>query len=284
MTRHATLLACGLALATFGCAGALEPSGPGDELPASPDAGVEDPGEDPPSDASTARALYEANVHGVLLAACGGCHGTQDPAFTAQEKGEGYQRVTAQRDRLYSGYDPVTARIVVNGAGQHYGVTYAPGDRDAITAWLAAEETEAAGGGQEASPLAIWSGCMDLDEWNAEGVAAAWSNKGSQDGNCETCHNLGAEGFMASDQSQRVFDSITQIPALMPSYFTLDATGTNVIINRTRLENVALKVAPHEEHPGFQVDGDAMDRLQRFYNLTLARYQAGDCGPPRFPE
>jgi hypothetical protein len=275
-----TLLACGVAI---GCVGELSPTsggGPGGGADLSVDAGGD-------GESSTARALFEANVHPVVLAACspaGACHTAQDPAFVALERTAAYDRIQLQRDRLYPGYEADGARLVANGGGNHYGAVFTPADLEAIRAWLAAEKAAADGGDTAASPLAIWSGCMNLAEWDAEGVAAAWSNKQAQgQGQCETCHNLGADGFMASDQSKRVFDSITRIPALMPSYFTLDATGTEVVINRTRLEKVGTRQPPHEEHGPFPVDGDAMDRLIRFYNLTKLRRDSGQCDPPRFP-
>ncbi len=124
---------------------------------------------------------------------------------------------------------------------------------------------------------------MELTDWDNLNVAQEWSNKQADNqGNCEACHNLGADGFMASDQSQRVFDNITQSPALMPSYFTLDATGQNVVINRARLESVGNQLPPHENHGAFQLDDNAMTALQSFYDLTMQRKLAGQCGPPRF--
>jgi len=287
-------LAGTLALAAVGCAGDFQP-GPGtggDVTPADVDAGADltTPDADPgPADTSTARALYKANVAPIVEATCspgGACHTSQDPAFVNLDREAAYDTVSLHQDRLFNGYDAATASLLNNGiGGAHQGANYSADDIVAIEAWLAQEklDSDAGGGGQTVSALAEWSGCMNLDDWNNEGVAGAWANKNADNqGRCEACHNLGADGFMASDDSTRVFESITQSPALMPSYFTLNATATSVVINRSRLEGVGNQLSPHENHGAFSVDGGAMDALQRFYDLTVSRKLAGQCEPPRF--
>jgi hypothetical protein len=240
-----------------------------------------------PNDVGTAQALFEANVRGAIMAACGtagGCHVAQDPAFVTMDLVQAYDKINGYRDSLFPGYVSDGAKLLANGTGAHQGATFSADDVSAIQAWLAQEKLDAeAGGGVVASPLAIWSGCMNLDDWNEENVANEWSNKNANgQGRCEACHNLGADGFIASDQSERVFQVITTLPAFMPSYFTLDATGSKVVVNRARLEAVGNQLAPHQAHGSFNVDGDAMDALNRFYDKTLARQAAGNCGPPRF--
>lgn len=291
MKKSFVMLFGALALAATGCSGEFVPeggNGPGDNTPAAVDAG--DTGEEPqPEDGiTTAKALFEANVYDVLNATCnpgGACHAGTDPAFVGAQQSGSYDKIMPYKDRLFPG-NLDTGKIISNGqGGAHYGAQYDQADLDTIRAWLAQEKIEAdAGGGAGPSALAVWSGCMDLGDWDNEGVAGAWSNKEAQgQGNCEACHNLGADGFMASDQSARVFKYITEDPAFMPSYFTLDATGTNVVINRARLEKVGNQLPPHENHGAFDVDGNAMEALQRFYDKTKARLDAGQCGPPRFP-
>jgi hypothetical protein len=296
MKLHNTLLAAvgALALGATGCVGDLEPVENNTPPSGSPDAGVTDPPDSPdagtvipPDDTSEAQALFEQNVYPIIVANCGGaaCHGTVSPAFVGDSLDTAYATANLHKDLLFLGYDPANSKLIDNGAGAHKGVTYSATDLQAIEAWFAAEKASGGGGTQGASPLAIWSGCMDLADWNLEEVAPGWSNKQAQgQGNCEACHNLGADGFIASDQSQRVFDAVSQSPSFMLSYFTLNDTGTEVIINRARLENVGNRLPPHQEHGAFDVDGDAMQRLQRFYDRTMARKAAGICQPPRFPQ
>lgn len=293
MTLKSTLLAaCStLAFAATGCfSGDLDTGDPG-PTPGSPDAGVvqDDPdaggGGGPVPE--TAQALFEANVRPVVQATCspgGACHSAQTPAFVSADPNTAYTVIMANRDVLFPGYDAATSSLIINGTNGHQGASYLQTDIDAISAWLAAEKLEADNGGDDgASPLAMWSGCMELTDWDNEQVATGWSNKNAQgQGNCEACHNLGGEGWIASDQSQRVFDTITQNPFYMGSYFTLNAAGTDVVINRARLENVGNQLPPHEAHGAFDVDGNAMERLVRFYDLTMARMLAGQCGPSKF--
>lgn len=294
---HTILAAIGaLALAATGCVGSLESSGPGggDPNPGNPDAGPSNGGgadAGPTGNPGTAQALFEQNVRPIVNAACGaagGCHNATSPAFITADPAQSYSLIQTYRDVLFPGYAATGSRLLVNGEGAHQGAQYSATDVQAIEAWLAQELADSqggGGGGNQASPLAIWSGCMDLNDWQQEEVSPLWANKNAQgQGNCEACHNLGADGFMASDQYQRVFDTITQSPSFMLSYFTLNDSGTQVIINRARLENVGNQLPPHEAHGAFQVDGNAMDALIRFYDKTAARLAAGQCGPPRFPQ
>jgi hypothetical protein len=197
-----------------------------------------------------------------------------------------YSTITIHKDRLYPGYLSAGSKILANGTGgAHYGATFTPGDVGAIEGWLAQEKLDFDAGGVVAvSALAEWSGCMSLADWEAENVANLWADKNAgNQGDCDACHNLGADGFFASNQSERVFNYVAGTPQFMPAYFTVDATGTNVLINRARLESVGSQLAPHEAHGNFTLDNDdAMAALQRFYDLTMQRKLAGQCGPPLF--
>jgi len=286
--NKAYLIALGtLALAATGCTGGFE-HGTDISDPGGVDAGTTVT--PPVGDEGTAQALFDANVRAGITATCGtsGCHMTQDPAFVAADPVNAYQTITIHRDRLYPGYESVGSKILSNGTGAHYGAVLTPGDVGAIQAWLSQEKLSSTGDNAPVSALAVWSGCMEYIDWDGEGVANRWAQKptGNQ-GDCEACHNLGADGFFASQESLRVFQTITEQPAFMPSYFTLDATGQNVVINRARLEAVGSQIAPHEAHGDFLVDdpendAGAMLALQRFYDTTKARLDAGACGPRRF--
>lgn len=284
-----------LALAATGCVGSLVDDGPSDNNNNNNNNGGVDAGvQQPEADAGTtpvpdtAQALFEQNVRPSISATCGlngaGCHTVQTPAFVASDPTQAYTTIMNFKAILFNTLEATGSQLLAHGNGSHYGVTFDQGDIDAISAWLTAEKAAAeGGGGTQLSPLEEWSGCMDLTEWANLEVAQAWANKNAQgQGNCEACHNLGADGFMASDQYERVFNNVTQNPSFMLSYFTLNDTGTEVIINRARLEKVGNRLPPHAEHGGFDVDGDAMQRLQQFYDLTVQRKLAGQCGPPRF--
>jgi hypothetical protein len=285
------LALCGaLSLAALGCAGEFQPgdNGPG---PAGVDAGdvvsTADAGDDP-SDVGTAQALFENNVRPIIGSACnpgGACHASQDPAFITTDPSAAYNTIGIHKDRLYTGFDAEASRLIINGGGAHYGAVYDADDVEAIEAWLAQEklDAEAGGGGQVISALQEWSGCMNLDDWDNRNVASLWADKNAgNQGDCDACHNLGADGFMASNDSVRVFENITTSPSLMPSYFTQSTDGTSVVINRARFQKVGSQISPHETHGGFNIEGGAMDALELFYQDTLSRKLGGLCEPPRF--
>ena len=293
MKLHSTFLAAcaSLALAATGCL-VGEVDDPGTGTDPGPGIGTDpgtDPGVDPgtpggPIDTTDPVALFNTDVFPAVQATCdpgGACHTGQAPAFVGPDAASTYTLMNNSRDLLFPNYEIANAKIVTYGTGgAHKGISYSPQQLQAVQAWLAAEAAQPVDNAP--SPLAVWSGCMDLQDWQNTGVADAWADKGSGDGDCDACHNLGAENFIASNVDQRVFDAVTTDPGFMISYFATDANG-QVIINRDRFVKVGTRQDPHQAHPNFNVDnGDAMQRLQNFYNLTLQRQAAGNCLPPRF--
>lgn len=285
MKLHRTLLAACASLA-LGATGCLVGEVPGDSpinTPPDVTGPIENPNTPPPV-TQNPEELFTSQVAPALAATCGiaGCHNAQgqDPKFVGADPASSYTLIKNFKDQLFPGFSAVGSRLLENGEGGHYGATFDTLQVQAIQNWLALEASRPVD--DTPSPLAVWSGCMDLAQFQAAGVADAWADKGTNQGNCDACHNLGADGFIASNVDVRVFDTITQDPGFMLSYFTIDETGTNVIVNTARLQKVAQGTPPHQGHPRFDVNGDAMDRLQNFYQQTLARQTAGTCLPPRF--
>lgn len=286
MKKYLTIIGT-LALAA-GCQGEFN-SGNNGINPVQPDAMVEvapDAGA-PPADLSGAESLYEANVRPIIIANCspdGACHTSQTPAFVSADPNTAYNLIQGYKDSLFPGFESEGSLLLQYGQA-HQSAAFSADDIIAIQSWLAVEKMEADANGPQYSALQLWSGCMNIDDWNEENVANEWANKNAQNqGDCDACHNLGADGFIASEDSARMFRVLTEIPALMPSYFTLNAAGTEVLINRSRLENVGNLLEPHQAHGAFQVDGNdnAMQALQRFYDKTKARQLLGNCDLPRY--
>ena len=282
----AALSALSLTLA-LGCVGDL---GTGETIPEDEDDDVNTPDPTPlpddEDDTDTPEAAFLTNVEPVVSATCGvggGCHFAQVPTFLTEDVATKYTVFTNQRDVLIPDWDEDANKLVTNGDGTHYDALFTDGNLSSIKGWIVLEKLAAEnGGGGGPTALAKWSGCMNYDEWVDADVADAWADKGSGDGDCDACHNLAAEGFMASNQDRRVFDSMTKQPSIMHSYFYQDEAGI-VQTNRPRLDSVALRQAPHEVHPNFNVeDGNALTRLQQYYDLTMIRLEADNCEPPRF--
>lgn len=309
MKLHSTLLAvsASLALAATGClVGEVEP-GTGTPGTGTPGTGTPGTGDGTPGDGSsggvtppeTPEQAFQAVIP-AIAASCGaggaGCHsvaGTPPVFVTAGDQATvdltaAYQKMKANKDSLYPNNAP-TDKILTYGDGTaHSGGTfqYSAAHLLAVQAWLAAEAAQPIGEDQP-SPLAIWSGCMDLQQFQNSGMADAWADKNAQgQGDCDACHNLGADGFIASNVDTRVFEALTTSPRLMISYFTLNEAGTEVIINDARLTKVGTQQDPHQLHGAFNLNGDAYQRLQNFYNQTKARVDDPNiqCQPPRFAQ
>jgi len=58
-----------------------------------------------------------------------------------------------------------------------------------------------------------------------------------------------------------------------------DPAAPKLLVNRGLLERAG---SGNAQHPTFDVDGDAMTRLQRFYFETVLRRSTFQCDPPRF--
>lgn len=288
-----------LTLAAPGCVGEFTTGGPPSDINTNPNndttppAGADAGAPAPTGDDATARALFEANVAPIVTLNCanGGCHLSQAPAFVSASPTTAYDTAILHRDSLFANFEATGSRLLENGANSHQGAAiFTAGDVAAISGWLAQEKLDAeAGGGVQASALAEFSGCMTLANFEASNMADEWADKNAgNQGDCDACHNLGADGFMASNQDARMFSYIsgeaTGTAQFMPSYFTLDATGTSVVINRARLEGVGNQISPHENHGNFNLDAndDAMIALQQFYDATMLLKAQGQCGLPKF--
>ena len=251
----------------------------------------------PPVTGSSAKALFDANVAQIVTNSCGAstCHGgaAAQIRFAAAPLAGLYDSVLSFSDKLVnSNFDKTRSQILTKIAGGHYAVVYTPTQKTSIEQWLDAEVAARMGG--PALPnvrrqlMSQWSGCMTLTDWTADNVAPQWAQKNTGEGTCEACH-INAQGFLASRDSQRVFDILTtQVNArtggmYMEMYFvpdiTTDPANPKMIINRAGLERAA---SGNAQHPRFNVDGNAMTALTSFYTKTMAKKTANTCATPRF--
>jgi hypothetical protein len=264
------------------------------------------PTPDPNDPLAAARAMFDADVAPVLQTQCAieACHGgvgTSPLKFLPGTMAEYYVVVTSYEDRVVGYFDktvaPMLNRIV---PGPHYTAMFTDVEAQKVAAWLDAElaarsagtPTPPQGGGTpqptpgqvSAQLIAEWSGCMNLADWNQENVAEAWAYLGSGEGPCIRCHINGQASFIATDESERMFNILTTNRYFMLSYFVpnvTDLTNAKMEINTTSFQRVGDSLYPHLQHPNFDENGDAMDALIRFYNATVARKTAGTCDPPR---
>ncbi len=310
MITRFQLLAIGtLVLAGFGCDGGLYD---GNELPPpadGTDAGVNVGEPDAGDSTANAKPLFDSTVAPVLEAKCSNaaCHGgsgTSPLKFLPPAMADYYGVVVSYDDRVVGYFDKGVAPMLKRIApGPHYPppgtttpVAYTPAEITAIQDWMDAEIAARSGGGEPPPPglptpgelsrqlISEWSGCMSLQIWNEEGVAEAWANKGSGEGPCIRCHVNGQASMIATDDSERMFNILVTNKYFMLTYFAADVTDLSagaMMVNYDNMMRVGDGEYPHTQHPGFNVDGEAMDRLNSFYTRTMERKLAGTCDPPR---
>lgn len=126
------------------------------------------------------------------------------------------------------------------------------------------------------SLLMHWSGCMTLANFQTAGMAAAWGTLLTLDNKqCQGCHNLGAYGFIATEDEAKFFEAITLHSSYMSMYFTADVPAGTVIVN-----TVSFKAANSSlDHPKFDpVNNTGMMALNAFHATTAA---ITTCDPPK---
>ena len=287
------ILVASALLAAAGCVGTLDPT------PAV-DAGS---GSDGGGGGGAARQNYLTNVHPIMQAKCAGCHSaatTIATPFIATSTATAYESTvgfTSVVGNFTETGTPLYAKVV---PGPHQGVTYTLDEQTKVKAWLAAEVSERNGTGPGPTPgpespaqmtarlISEWSGCLKETDFTANNFGGRWSNKGSNQGNCEQCHTSGYSGFIANDDNVLMYNALSTNKFFMLAYFSVDITDmTNpkIVPNFSNFERVGLRMIPHQDHPQFDTSrqDDAMVALQQLYDLTMGYKTAGTCGPPRIP-
>lgn len=129
--------------------------------------------------------------------------------------------------------------------------------------------------------LANWVECLRLQDFLDTNMAPGWSGTSTQTGGltCGTCHANGAYGFIATGDAPAFFDAIKTNHVYLRQFFTVDlgVDPTLVVIDKDRIEKVAVGTAPHQDHPRFDMVNPGMTALEAFYDLTRARLLAGLC-------
>ena len=145
--------------------------------------------------------------------------------------------------------------------------------RDAAVDMTPAQLTEAL--------LKEWSGCMSLANLTASGLANAWANLNSSNGECKSCHMAGQFGFIATANETTMFATLSENRYYMIQFFAVDLAMAKMVVNKANLDVVATAQPPHANHPTFPIANAGMTALDNFYNATVARKLAGMCDPPR---
>jgi hypothetical protein len=287
------LLAVVASAGLVGCVGGIDmPSDP-------PPGSVGDPGNNSAA-AQAARKSFDDNVYSIISAKCISCHSTagavgNGTSFVATEAGQGYT-TAASFQAVVGDRTPTGAPILTKVALGHNNTSYSDAEKTKITDWLALELQARTGDGSPTTPgeetpgaatvrlTKEWSGCMTLANFNAANMAA-WGNMRANNSACKTCHGAGEYGQVASDVPTPFFNVISTNKYYMAQYFTVDLSkgvaAATVIINTRSFIGVGTGLAPHLEHPRFNLNNSTgLAALTKFYTSTAALRDAKTCGPP----
>ena len=279
------LLLSTLFIFAAGCVGSVGDDSQGD--------GGDGDGPNPPPTGRTAREIFKQDVH-PALAKCqsGGCHDVNatSPAlskFYSPSADTAYDAVVMTPTLIGSPAFSEIAPVLTFVKAGHKGLNWSPDEETKIKAWLAKETSERQmGGGSNQPPpfdakgaLKEWSGCLSQANFDAAGMAPAWSTlAGDNLQKCLNCHNGGVAGFYISGNSQQFFNAISTQSAFLLKYFTVNAAERKIVIATGAFQsanNIQL-------HPTFPVETNAgMVALKKLYESTAARKAANQCDQPR---
>jgi len=301
------LLAAIATVGLVGCIGSVESGG--NPLETGDGDGNENGDNPAGGDLTAAKQLFDQNVYGIISAKCTGaaCHsetaqGATLTRFVATDPAQGWQTATNYQ-ALVGNFTATAAPIITKiKPGTHQGLVFTTDEETKITAWLSKElelrngqtipTTPGSESLQQASErvLAEFAGCMTLTDFQTAQMANKWGDMNAQNNQqCENCHATGAEGFIASQNESFMWNVFSNRKYYFLQYLTVDLLGgptaAKVIVNETSFRGVATAMAPHQEHPTFNLNNSqGMTALKQFYDLTMAKKMAGTCGTPRpFP-
>lgn len=297
-----TLLALIASVSLVGCVGDVDSMGPGEEPVNDPQTTNNPAG----GDLAAAKKKFDDNVFPVLTQKCSGgaCHaqagtGGSVTKFVATLAADGH-KVATEYTALVGNFTSSAAPVLtmIKG-GNHKATTYTSAEEAKIVEWLDAEVTARNVNPNNPPPqsgetlsqatervLSAFAGCMQYTDFQTANMANAWGNLTAQNNQqCENCHATGGEGFIASRNSQFMYDVVSTKKYFFLQYFTVDLTqgamAAKVVINQASFIGVSNGTDPHREHPRFNAtQNQGMTALTQFYNATMARVgQTGLCAP-----
>jgi len=224
--------------------------------------------------------MFAATVAPMLRGTCSTCHEAAGagPAFLGAAGPDDDYAALIANSRVVGGFQAASALILTKGS--HSGVTWwTPNQQATITAWLDAESASRDATDQT-DVLAIWAGCMTIENWN-DSQMAMWAQKQTDQGStCGGCHADGEYGFHANPTSALMFaQQRTQLG--ITSFFQVSAAGTTPEVAPST-DKLRSKCSGANLHPACAVDDQYVDYLKRFHQLTRTMMEAGLCEEPGY--
>lgn len=138
----------------------------------------------------------------------------------------------------------------------------------------------------DSDPIALlraFSGCVQTPDLATAQFAEKWSGLSSNTGACQVCHTTadtgGYEPIQLDDAAAT--DQVAGTLVRIQVFFAADVD--DVVVNLDHFIATSTNVAPHEEHPAYDLEGrGTLDALEAIYSDAHARFTAGACDPPRF--
>lgn len=194
---------------------------------------------------------------------------------------------------------PSNSLLLLHGA--HTGPALAPQQQAIVTDWLTQEAAARGLTGGSGSPTQVvtldsslreFGSCMDINEWNAQGLDQLYriqTNAGNGNPSCMDCHNQGDGGnWMAGGNATlatKAFQMNQGFPFIKRMVSgTVDANGgfkALVASNRWRDKGVEAKLcnrATTNCHPRYTLTAAQQTGIDNFVASTLARAAAHTCG------
>ncbi len=132
-------------------------------------------------------------------------------------------------------------------------------------------------------PLAVWSSCMNFDDWEESGMGS-WATKPAFGGVvCASCHLYGQGGFRTDEESLHMFE-FNRFSTMIGGFFVaMDGRVEGAV---QQLQSVGMGAGLHPTYPTGGVNGVGdphFDSLNEFVRLTQQRVDQGDCSGGGYP-
>ncbi len=240
--------------------------------------------------------------------ACTTCHATGSagaPVFFAATAEGSYNAITGYEPSMIA--TPDNSNLVLHGP--HAGPALDDAQHDAVVEWLDAEVEErglddgtgeggnssgaggsGSGGGGPVDPpvtlssaLEAFGDCMDYTVWMETGMTHLPESQ-TEIGPCQGCHNAGDGGAWLSANDEETFARNRTYPYVKRLVTgTVDENGAfdTLIPARRFLEKGSEGCDPEIQncHPEFVLAPEIEEAVVQFVDLTLERWEAGDCVP-----
>jgi mono/diheme cytochrome c family protein len=234
------------------------------------------------------RDLFDRNVLPIVEQRCASCHAGDNvadgPDFMGRARANYYDALTG--DPRYLSSRPEDSQLIIKG--EHTGPAFTAAEEQTITAWLLKEADERGliqGGGEvlpppmDYAPRSVaeafdrFGNCMSRADWDAtygvnEDTQAAYQN--TTQGRCYACHSNGTAGAFLSQSSGDTFEQSRLRPYMLKLVLpTANEDGSfKSLVNAYRHRDKG----GDQGHPSYALTAARDDALNRFIDLTLARF------------